>query len=63
MTETHQDIRKAIIALPIGQTADFPVERWNYVRVTASNVGLELNRKYRTQTKRDDRVITVIRES
>lgn len=61
MTET-QNIKAIIVALEVGKTADFPVERLNYVRVISSNVGLTMGRKYKTATKRDERMITVTRE-
>lgn len=62
MTET-QNIKAIIVALEVGKTADFPVERFSYVRVAASNAGLELGRKYKTKTDRDAALITVTREA
>ena len=50
------------MALAVDQSVDFPVERLDYVRVISSNVGLTMGRKYKTATKRDERVITVTRE-
>lgn len=61
MTET-QNIKAIIVALEVGNTADFPVERFDYVRVVASNTGLAMGRKYKTATNRDERKITVTRE-
>lgn len=57
-----QNIKSIIVALEVGQSTDFPVERLDYVRVISSNAGLTLGRKYKTATKRDERVITVTRE-
>jgi hypothetical protein len=57
------DIKAIIIELAVGQSANFPVERFSYVRVAASNAGLELGRKYKTKTDRDAALITVTREA
>lgn len=57
------DIKAIIIELAVGQSANFPVERFSYVRVAASNAGLELGRIYKTKTDRDAALITVTREA
>lgn len=54
-------IRPAIEALEVNQKIDFPIEKLRVVRVTASDLGLMLGRRYSTLTDRDERTVIVTR--
>ena len=47
--------------MSIDDVVVFPAEKTSVLRATASNIGLEMNREYRTRTDRDERVIRVVR--
>lgn len=56
-----QNIRKTITNMEVGDTVVFPVQRMKSVRVQASELGVILERQYKTWTDRYDRTITVER--
>ncbi len=54
-------IRKAIEKLNVDDKVNFPIAQLASVRVGASEVGLAMNRKYKTRSNSADGVITVHR--
>ena len=63
MEEMREPITPIVRALGVGESAVFPLVRLGAVRSKASELGLQLGRKYRSHTSREDRTITVIRVS
>lgn len=61
MTERQRKVRPEITNLKIGERLTFPIEKTKSVRAQASDLGLILDRKYQTETDRENRIITVIR--
>ena len=65
MNEKNYDsrltIRETLKDMSIDDVIVFPAEKTSVLRATASNLGLELNREYKTRTNRDERVIRVVR--
>ena len=61
MAENLVRILPAIRSLEIGESKDFPIERLKSVRAQASELGVILNRKFRTVSNRDARTVTVTR--
>lgn len=65
MSEKNYDsrltIRETLKDMSIDDVVVFPAEKTSVLRATASNIGLEMNREYRTRTDRDERVIRVVR--
>ncbi len=65
MSEKNYDnrltIRETLKDMSIDDVIVFPAEKTSVLRATASNLGLELNREYKTRTNRDERVIRVVR--
>lgn len=53
--------REKIASLEIGGTITFNLEKMNMVRSTASQLGLLMNRRYKTKTSRENRTINVMR--
>lgn len=53
--------RTEITGLEIGKTAVFPIEKTKSIRAQASELGLILDRVYKTRTSRSTRTITVTR--
>lgn len=54
-------IRETLKDMSVDDIVVFPAEKTSVLRATASNVGLELGREYKTRTNRDERVIRVVR--
>lgn len=52
---------QAIKALEVGQTVVYPIEEFNSVKTICSMYGLAWDRKFKTQTDRATRTITVYR--
>lgn len=63
MAENQVKVRPALRELKVGETVTFPIARTKVVRAQASDLGLILERKYKTETDREKRIITVIRIS
>lgn len=63
MTERKNPISSIIRALEVGESHAFPLVRLGAVRSKASELGLQWNRKYETQTSREERTVTVTRRS
>lgn len=61
MTEKQQKVRPALTGLEIGATVTFPISRTKTVRAQASDLGLILDRVYKTTTNREAKTITVTR--
>lgn len=68
--QTHNTMKQAnnfqttseqIAQLGIGEALAFPAEKLHSVRVTAYNLGFQLDRLYKTHADRKERVIVVIR--
>lgn len=54
-------IKETLRDMSVNDIVVFPAEKTSVLRATASNLGLELNREYKTRTNRDERVIRVVR--
>ena len=63
MAENQVKVRPALRELNVGETVTFPIARTKVVRAQASDLGLIHERKYKTETDREKRIITVIRIS
>lgn len=61
MSENLIKMRPAITKLEVGESKDFPIERLKSVRTQASELGVILNRKFRTVSNREARTVTVTR--
>ena len=65
MSEKNYDnrltIRETLKDMSIDDVIVFPAEKTSVLRATASNLGLELNREYKTRTNREERVVRVVR--
>lgn len=59
--EHNGKIRPAIIALEIGGTVTFPIEKMKSVRAQTSELGIILNRRFITRIDREKRIIIVKR--
>lgn len=51
----------ALKSLEVGDTIVYPIEEFNSVKATCSMYGLAWKRKFKTQTDRATRTITVMR--
>lgn len=58
--ETTKD---EIKQMEVGQTISFPIERFAVIRTYAYELGLLLNRVYRTAIDKEERIINVFREA
>lgn len=63
MAENIQKIRPALIAMEVGNTISFPIERLKSVRTQASELGAIYERQFKTRTDRIARIIEVTRVS
>lgn len=61
MTEKQVKVRPALTGMNIGDKLVFPIETTKSVRAQCSDLGLILNRKYKTETSRERRVVEVTR--
>lgn len=61
MAENTIKIRPALTSMEVGDTCIFPVCKMKSVRAQASELGVILDRQYKTSTNRADRTITVTR--
>lgn len=63
MNEIITKIRPALVAMEIGESLEFPVEKMKSVRTQASELGIILNRQFKTRTNRETHTIVVTRIS
>lgn len=56
-------IKTVLEGMDVGQSITYPIVRLLSVKVTASNVGLVMNRKYSTKVLRQERKVEVTRIS
>lgn len=61
MDEKNTKVRPTIIALNVGETAEFPLFRLKSVRVQTSEISTIYKRKYRTHTDKVKDTISVER--
>lgn len=61
MTQEIQPIKSTLIAMNVGDTAQFPKERRKSVRTTASDIKADYGRVFKTDVK--DNVIIVTRKN
>lgn len=61
MTENQIKIRPTLTQMEVGETCKFPVHKLKSVRAQASELGVILDRTYRTTTNRAERTVTVTR--
>lgn len=61
MAEKQVKVRPALTGMEIGDTLVFPIENTKSVRAQCSDLGLILDRRYRTETSREARIIKVTR--
>ena len=61
MAENQIKIRPTLTSMEVGDKTTFPVRRMKSVRAQASELGVILDRTYKTVTNRADRTITVTR--
>ncbi len=54
-------VRSTLAQMEVGDIARFPVRRLSVVRSTTSNLGYELDRKYRTKHNREEKTVDVTR--
>lgn len=61
MATEIQKVRPTLAGLEVGETASFPITRLKGVRTQASELGLMMQRTYKTWTNREERLIVVKR--
>ena len=63
MNEISTKIRPALVSLEVGESMEFPIEKMKSVRTQASELGMILNRQFKTRTNRETYTIMVTRVS
>ena len=63
MSDKSTKIRPILSQMEIGDKTEFPIIRMKSVRAQASELGAILNRRYSTQSDRENRIIIVTRLS
>ena len=63
MNEISTKIRPALVSLEVGESMEFPIEKMKSVRTQASELGMILNRQFKTRTNRKTHKIMVTRVS
>ena len=63
MNEISTKIRPALVSLEVGESMEFPIEKMKSVRTQASELGMILNRQFKTRTNRETQTIMVTRVS
>ena len=63
MNEIITKIRPALVAMEVGESLEFPLEKMKSVRTQASELGIILNRQFKTRTNRETHTIVVTRIS
>ena len=53
MNEISTKIRPALVSLEVGESMEFPIEKMKSVRTQASELGMILNRQFKTRTNRE----------
>lgn len=61
MAEKRVNVRQSLTKMLVGEQLTFPIENTKSIRAQSSDLGLILNRIYKTETNRDNRTITVTR--
>ena len=61
MNEISTKIRPALVSLEVGESMEFPIEKMKSVRTQASELGMILNRQFKTRTNRETYTIMVTR--
>lgn len=61
MSQNLQKVRPMLVSLEPGQSITFPIEKMKSVRAQASELAMIHNRKYKTRTDKEMRVIMVTR--
>ena len=61
MAENLVKIRPTLTDMSVDESTTFPIEQMRSVRALASELGVILERKYKTRTNRADRTIVVTR--
>ena len=59
--EVTHDLKNEIREMAVGQRLSFPLDRLAVVRTYASEIGLVMNRRYKTFADRDTRSVVVTR--
>lgn len=59
--EEKKCMRKMIVALGVGESIAFPIEKHASIRALCYNIGLTYGRTYSAKANRPDRIITVTR--
>ncbi len=63
MNDSYKKVRPALVALEVGEVLTFPIEKMKSVRTQASELGIILNRQFKTWTDREAHTIMVKRFS
>lgn len=63
MNEISTKIRPALVSLEVGESMEFPIEKMKSVQTQASELGMILNRQFKTRTNRETHTIMVTRVS
>lgn len=61
MTDIKEKIRPTLVGLQVGEAAAFHISRMKGVRSQASEIGVIMDRRYKTRTDRERHVIIVER--
>lgn len=61
MAENLTKVRPTLTDMKVGDETSFPIEQMKSIRAQASELGVILDRKYKTATNRKERVIRVTR--
>lgn len=61
MIEKQMKVRPALAGMEVGGRLAFPISDTKSIRVQASDLGLILERRYKTKTDRERRTIEVTR--
>lgn len=48
MNNSYKKVRPALVALEVGEVLTFPIEKMKSVRTQASELGIILNRQFKT---------------
>lgn len=63
METNSEKVRPLLIKMEVGQTITFGIEKIKSVRTQASELGAIMDRRYKTRTDREERIITIKRLS
>ncbi len=62
-TKNTTELVETLRRMGVGESIDFPADRANSVRATASNYGFQWGRSFTTKANRQERIVTVTRIS